>query len=70
MPANGAFSASSIFIASMTPSASPSSTVVPEDTCTASTVPGMGAVTVPDTAGLALPGPKASGLANAYVCPR
>ena len=43
-PSNGALSASSIFIASSTPSRCPSSTASPSATSTASTVPGIGAV--------------------------
>ena len=47
VPANGALSASSIFIASSTPSRCPSSTASPSATSTASTVPGIGAVRLP-----------------------
>ena len=45
VPANGAVSDSSIFIASITPSTCPSSTRSPSATRTSSTVPGIGATT-------------------------
>ena len=45
VPANGAFSDSSIFIASIMPSTWPSSTRSPSATRTSSTVPGIGATT-------------------------
>ena len=56
VPANGALSASSIFIASSTPSRWPSSTASPSATSTASTVPGIGAVRLPSPA--AAPAPR------------
>ena len=62
VPANGALSVSSIFIASMTPSSSPSVDAPgPRATATARTVPGIGAVTVPSPTTAPRAGPERVG---------
>ena len=58
VPAKGALSASSIFIASSTPSRCPSATASPSATSTASTVPGIGAVRLPSPAAAAVRGER------------
>ena len=66
----GARSDSSIFIASSSPSTSPSSTCCPSLTCTASTVPGIGEVTLPSETPADAPGPNGSGRVKLCVRPR
>src|SRR5680860_596455 len=69
VPATGALSVSSIFIASSTPRTAPSSTSCPTAADTWSTVPGMGARTDPSETTAALPGPNASGRSKLKVLP-
>ena len=68
VPANGALSASSIFIASSAPSTSPSATAWPSSTRTSSTVPGIGARIAPSLTSRAW-SPKTSGRSKTWRWP-
>ena len=70
VPATGAVTVCSIFIASTTATACPADTVSPGATCTARTVPGMGDRTVPSLPAARPPRTgAASSSVSAHACP-